>query len=83
MTTTGISNIGEAKLKQNLNPSDGPTSGCRRHLQPPGSRAQEVGLALGAQADERQLTSLLREAGLSRVRRATETPFDIILEATP
>jgi hypothetical protein len=49
----------------------------------PGSLAQEVGLGLGAQAGERQLAAVLHEAGFSHVRRATETPFNIILEARP
>jgi len=49
----------------------------------PGSLAQEVGPALGAQAGERQLAMVLREAGFTHVRRATETPFNIILEARP
>jgi hypothetical protein len=49
----------------------------------PGSLAQEAGLGLGAQAGERQLAIVLREAGFSHVRRATETPFNIILEARP
>jgi hypothetical protein len=47
----------------------------------PASKAQEVGLALGAQAGERRLTEVLHDAGFSRVRRATETPFNMILEA--
>ena len=49
----------------------------------PNSLSQDVGLGLGAQAGERQLAILLREAGFSHVRRATETPFNIILEARP
>jgi hypothetical protein len=36
-----------------------------------------------AQAGERRLAEVLREAGLSRVRRATQTPFNLILEARP
>jgi hypothetical protein len=47
----------------------------------PASKAQEVGLALGAQAGEKRLTEVLNEAGFSHVRRATETPFNMILEA--
>ncbi len=43
--------------------------------------SQEVGLALGAQAGERRLTEVLGEGGFSRVRRAAETPFNIVLEA--
>jgi SAM-dependent methyltransferase len=47
------------------------------------SLAQEVGLALGAQAGEARLRSVLKEAGFTRVRRATETPFHLVLEARP
>jgi SAM-dependent methyltransferase len=47
----------------------------------PASRAQEVGLGLGAQAGQKRLTEVLNEAGFSRVRRATETPTNIVLEA--
>ena len=47
----------------------------------PTSRAQEVGLALGAQAGEKRLTEVLNEAGFLNVRRATETPTNMVLEA--
>ena len=47
----------------------------------PASKAQEIGLALGAQAGEKRLTEVLNEGGFSRVRRATETPTNIVLEA--
>jgi len=49
----------------------------------PASRAQEVGLALGAQAGEKRLTEVLREGGFTRVRRAAETPTNMVLEARP
>jgi SAM-dependent methyltransferase len=49
----------------------------------PASRSQEVGLGLGAQAGEGRLRNVATEAGFSRFRRATETPFNIILEARP
>ncbi len=49
----------------------------------PASLAQEVGLALGAQAGEAQLTEVIKNGGFSRVRRAAETPFNLILEARP
>ncbi len=45
------------------------------------SLSEEPRTALGAQAGEARLTELLREAGFSRVRRATQTPFNIVLEA--
>jgi hypothetical protein len=47
----------------------------------PASVAQEVGAALGAQAGERRLREVLREAGFAQVRRAAETPFNMVLEA--
>jgi 2-polyprenyl-3-methyl-5-hydroxy-6-metoxy-1,4-benzoquinol methylase len=49
----------------------------------PTSLAQEVGEALGAQAGERHLKEILAAAGFSRVRRATEGPFNMVLEARP
>jgi SAM-dependent methyltransferase len=49
----------------------------------PASLSQEVGLALGAQAGEGRLTDVLRQAGFSKIRRATETPFNLVLEARP
>jgi ubiquinone/menaquinone biosynthesis C-methylase UbiE len=47
----------------------------------PNSLSQEVGLALGAQAGEARLKQVFAEAGFTRFRRATETPFNLILEA--
>jgi 2-polyprenyl-3-methyl-5-hydroxy-6-metoxy-1,4-benzoquinol methylase len=49
----------------------------------PTSLAQEVGRALGAQAGEKRLTECLRGAGFTRVRRAAEGPFNMVLEARP
>jgi hypothetical protein len=41
------------------------------------------GPALGAQAGEARLRRIIEDGGFSRVRRATETPFNLILEARP
>lgn len=49
----------------------------------PASRAQPVGLALGAQAGEKRLTAVLREAGFTQIRRATESDANMVLEARP
>lgn len=49
----------------------------------PTSLDQEVGAALGAQAGEAKLTAVLKAAGFGSVRRATEGPFNMILEARP
>jgi len=38
-------------------------------------------LVLGAQAGEKRLAEVFRKAGITRFRRATETPFNLILEA--
>jgi len=47
----------------------------------PTSLDQEVGEALGAQAGEAKITEILKQGGFSRVRRAAEGPFNMILEA--
>ena len=47
----------------------------------PNSLSQEVGLGLGAQAGEVRLARVFAEGGFTRFRRATETPFNLILEA--
>ena len=47
----------------------------------PASLAQEVGLALGAQAGEARLRDVLEQAGFARVRTATTTPFNMVIEA--
>jgi SAM-dependent methyltransferase len=49
----------------------------------PASKAQEVGLALGAQAGEKRLREVTKAGGFTHFRRATETPFNLILEARP
>ena len=47
----------------------------------PTSLDQEVGEGLGAQAGETKLTEVIRDGGFTRVRRATEGPFNMVLEA--
>jgi len=49
----------------------------------PNSLAQEVGLGLGAQAGEARLRAVFEEAGFSDLRKAAETPLNLILEAKP
>lgn len=48
----------------------------------PTSLDQEVGEGLGAQAGEARLSEVIREGGFSSVRRATEGPFNMVLQAT-
>lgn len=47
----------------------------------PTSLDQEVGAGLGAQAGEARLTEVIRSGGFETVRRATEGPFNMVLEA--
>jgi 2-polyprenyl-3-methyl-5-hydroxy-6-metoxy-1,4-benzoquinol methylase len=47
----------------------------------PASLAQEVGAALGAQAGEERIRSVVTEAGFGTFRRAAQTPFNLIFEA--
>ena len=70
-------------IEDNLNPIGRIFYGGSTMLCTPASLSQEVGLALGAQAGQRRLTEVLGEGGFSRVRRAAETPFNIVLEARP
>lgn len=49
----------------------------------PASLSQDVGLALGAQAGEARLREVVMSGGFTRFRRATETPFNLVLEARP
>lgn len=43
----------------------------------------EEGMALGAQAGEKKLTKVLKEAGFRTIRAAKKTPFNLIVEAQP
>jgi SAM-dependent methyltransferase len=69
------------KTEDNHNPIGRVFYAASTMLCTPASLSQEVGLALGAQAGEARLAKILRAAGFSRVRRAAETPFNIVLEA--
>jgi SAM-dependent methyltransferase len=69
------------RLRDNLNPVGriyyaGSTMVCT-----PCSLSQEVGLGLGAQAGELRLRQVIAAGGFNRMRRAAETPFNIVYEA--
>jgi 2-polyprenyl-3-methyl-5-hydroxy-6-metoxy-1,4-benzoquinol methylase len=70
-------------LAENLNPVGRVYYAASTLICTPSSLDQEVGLGLGAQAGERQLAEVAKEAGFTRFRRATETPFNLVLEARP
>lgn len=71
------------RLEQNFNPVGRLFYAASTMICTPASMAQEVGLALGAQAGEARMRDVVTKAGFSRFRRATETPFNIIYEARP
>ena len=49
----------------------------------PNALSQPGGFALGAQAGEAAIRRIATDAGFTRFRRATETPFNIVYEARP
>lgn len=71
------------QVEENLNPVGriyytGSTWLCCAH-----AISEEGTHVLGAQAGEARLMQVCREAGFTRLRRATQTPFNLILEARP
>jgi 2-polyprenyl-3-methyl-5-hydroxy-6-metoxy-1,4-benzoquinol methylase len=70
-------------LKDNLNPVGRIYYAASTVICVPSSLSQEVGLGLGAQAGEKRLREVVTKGGFSHFRRATETPFNMILEARP
>ncbi len=71
------------RLEDNLNPVGRVFYSASTLVCTPASRDQEVGLALGAQAGEGRLRDVVEAGGFTHFRRATETPFNIVLEARP
>jgi SAM-dependent methyltransferase len=68
-------------LQENLNPVGRLFYAASTFICTPNSLSQEVGLGLGAQAGESRLRNVFMEAGFTRFRRATATPFNLIFEA--
>lgn len=71
------------ELERNLNPIGRMYYCFSTMICTPASISQEVGLALGAQAGEKRLREVVEAGGFTRFRRATETPFNLVLEARP
>ena len=71
------------RVEDNFNPVGRVYYGASSLICVPVSLARH-GPALGAQAGERRLRKLVvEEAGFTRFRRATQTPFNMVLEARP
>ena len=75
--------FGNDRLEDNLNPIGRVFYAASTMICVPGSLSQEVGKGLGAQAGEARLTEVLKAGGFTKVRRATATPFNLVLEARP
>jgi 2-polyprenyl-3-methyl-5-hydroxy-6-metoxy-1,4-benzoquinol methylase len=71
------------RLEDNLNAVGSVYYAASTMICTPASLAQEVGLALGAQAGEARLKDVVTKGGFTRFRRAAETPFNLVLEARP
>jgi SAM-dependent methyltransferase len=71
------------QVQDNLNPVGRIYYAASTMVCTPASLAQEVGLALGAQAGETRLRKVLSDGGFTRVRRATDSAFNMVLEARP
>jgi 2-polyprenyl-3-methyl-5-hydroxy-6-metoxy-1,4-benzoquinol methylase len=71
------------QVENNLNPVGRVYYSASTMICTPASLAQEVGLALGAQAGEARLREVVTQGGFTRFRRAAETPFNLVFEARP
>jgi len=71
------------RLEHNLNPVSRLYYAASTMICVPTSLAQPVGAALGAQAGLARLSSAIRDGGFEQVRKAAETPFNMVLEARP
>lgn len=69
------------RVADNLNPVGAAYYSFSTMLCTPNSLSQDVGAALGAQAGEARLRELITSAGFDSVRRVSETPFNIVLQA--
>ncbi len=67
-------------VKDNLGPVGHLYYAASTALCLPHSRSEGVGLGLGAQAGPARLAGVFHEAGFRSVRRAHETPFNLVLE---
>ncbi len=71
------------RLEDNANPVGRVFYAASTFICTPASRAQEVGMCLGAQAGEARMREVVTTGGFRRFRRAAQTPFNIVYEARP
>jgi len=68
-------------IEDNLNPIGRVFYNASSMICVPSSLSQEVGLGLGAQASDMDLQKVMQAGGFTRIRKATETPFNRVFEA--
>ncbi len=71
------------RVEDNLNPLGRAYYAFSNFLCTPCSLAQDVGLALGAQAGEGPIRDVVTQAGFTRFRRATQSLTNAVYEARP
>jgi ubiquinone/menaquinone biosynthesis C-methylase UbiE len=70
-------------VAENLNPVGRVYYNFSTFLCVPNALSQSGGYSLGAQAGEHAIAQVVEQAGFTRFRRATETPFNLVFEARP
>jgi 2-polyprenyl-3-methyl-5-hydroxy-6-metoxy-1,4-benzoquinol methylase len=73
--------IASDRIEENMNPVSRLYYNASTMICVPTSLDQEVGEGLGAQAGQAKITEVVRSGGFAKVRRATEGPFNMVLEA--
>jgi 2-polyprenyl-3-methyl-5-hydroxy-6-metoxy-1,4-benzoquinol methylase len=82
-TLLAVEPFAKERVEENLNPVGRIFYNASLLICVPASLSQEVGRGLGAQASDSSLTQVFHDGGFSRVRKATETPFNRVFEARP
>ena len=81
-TVMAVEPLARDRLEENINPVGRLYYAASTMICTPVALDQAPeGPALGAQAGPARLTAVLREAGFGQVRVATETPFNMVMEA--
>jgi SAM-dependent methyltransferase len=70
-------------VEENFNPLGRIRYGFSTLVCTPGSLSQDGRAGLGTLAGEQRLSEVIRAGGFRQVRRAAETPFNMVLEARP
>jgi SAM-dependent methyltransferase len=71
------------RVEENLTPVGRAFYAASTQICVPASLSEKGKAALGAQAGEARVAEIMKKAGFTRFRRATATPFNLILEARP